>query len=105
MSYENVPRWLREIPEHFKTQEMCSEMVAQFSYALMYFPDHLRQEMCNQAVRNNPATFFLVPDHFKTQDMCIKVLAVDPWQLKDVPDYFKTQKMCEELPLLFAVCP
>ena len=57
MSYESVPRWLKEIPEHFKTQEMCNETVAQFPYALRYVPDHLKtQEMCNQAVRNNPAT-------------------------------------------------
>ena len=28
MSYENVPCWRREIPQHFKTQEMCDETVA-----------------------------------------------------------------------------
>ena len=56
--------------------------------------------MCNQAVRNNAAAFFLVPDRFKTQEMCIKALEVDPWQLKNVPDHFKTQEMCDK-----AVCP
>ena len=83
MPYESVPRWIREIPEHCKTPEMCSETVAQFSYALRYVPDHLKtQEMCNQAVRNNPALFFLVPDHFKTQEMYITGVEVDPWQLE-----------------------
>ena len=48
MSYESVPRWIREIPEHFKTQEMCNESVAQFSYTLRYVSDYLKtQEMCN----------------------------------------------------------
>ena len=94
MSYESVPRWIREISEHFKMQKMSNEMVAQFPYTLGYVPDHLRtQEMCNQAVRNNPAVFFLVPDCFKTQELCIKALEVDPRQLNDIHDYLKTQKM------------
>ena len=52
--------------------------------------------MCNDAVRNNPAVFFLVPDHFKTQDMCIKALEADLWSLYDVPDHLKTQSMCDD---------
>ena len=65
ISYESVLRWIREIPEHFKTQKMCNETVAQFPYTLRYVPDHLKtQKTCNQAVRNNPAVFFLVPDFF-----------------------------------------
>ena len=97
MSYENVPRWIREIPEHFKTREMCNETVAQFSYALRYGLDHLKtQEMCSQAVHNNPAVFFLVLDRKKTQEMCDKALEVDPQSLYDVPDYLKTQKMCDD---------
>ena len=49
MSYESVPHWIKKTPEHFKTQEMCNETVAQFSYTLRYVPDHLKtQEMCNQ---------------------------------------------------------
>ena len=56
MAYESVARWIRQISEHFKMQEMCNEMVAQFSYTLRYVPDHLKtEEMCNQAVRNNPS--------------------------------------------------
>ena len=27
MSYENVPRWIREIPDNLKTQELCDEAV------------------------------------------------------------------------------
>ena len=97
MSHESFPRWMREIPEHFKTQEMCNETVAQFSYALRYVPDHLKtQEMCEEAERNNPAVFFLVPDHFKIEEMCKKALEVDPWQLSDIPDYLKKQKMCDK---------
>ena len=51
MSYEGVPRWIREIPKHLKTSEIYKEAVTQFSYALEYVPDCLKtQEMCNDAI-------------------------------------------------------
>ena len=43
MTYEIVPRWLREIPEHLKTSEMCNEAVAQFPYARYYVLDYLKR--------------------------------------------------------------
>ena len=87
MSYESVPRWLKQIPEHFKTVET----VAQFSYALEQVPGHLKMaEMCTEAVCNNVTLFFLVPNNFKTEEMCIKALEIDPWQLYDISDYLKT---------------
>ena len=52
--------------------------------------------MCNEAVSNNSAVFFLVPDRFKTEDMCIKAFEADPWSLCDIPDYLKTQKMYDK---------
>ena len=47
--YASVPNWIKEIPDHFKTQEMC-----------------------NNAISISPDSWFLVPDHFKTQEICIK---------------------------------
>ena len=92
-----VPRWLREIPEHLKTSEMCNEAVAQFPYALEYVPDQLKtQEMCNEAMHENPTVLFLVPDHFKTEDMCNEALVVDPWSLKDIPGNLKIKEMCNK---------
>ena len=69
--HENVPRWIREASEHFKTQETCNETVAQFSCSLKYVSNHLKtQEMCSQAGSNNPYMLRHVPDHLKTQKMC-----------------------------------
>ena len=51
MSYENVPRWIREIPEHLKTQEISNGAVLIEPYSLEVLPDHLKtQEMCNELV-------------------------------------------------------
>ena len=54
------------------------------------------QEVSDDAMRSNPAVFFLVPDSFKSQEMYIKAVEVDPWQLDDAPDHLETQEMCDE---------
>ena len=59
---------------------------------LKYIP--WTQEMCSEAMCNNPAEFFLIPDHFKTQKMCIKAVEKYPYNLGFVPDHFKTREMC-----------
>ena len=92
MSYESVPRWIREITEHFKTQKMCNETVAQFPYALRYVRDHLKtEEMCNEALEVDPWSLYYVPDHLKTQTMCDKAVKDDPSSLQFVPDWFVEQ--------------
>ena len=69
----NVPRWIREAPEHLKTQEISNEAAAGFSCALKSVSDHFKtQEMCSQAVSNNPYLLKHVPDIFKTQKKCMK---------------------------------
>ena len=60
-------RWIIEIPDHFKTQEMCHEVM-----------------------RINPLLLPYVHDHLQTQEMCDAVVREDPWYLKFVPDHFKT---------------
>ena len=113
MAYTNVPCWIREIPNHLKTQEICDEAVRMEScslrfvpnhlktqgmcnersriepYNLLYIPDHLiMQEMCEEAMLVRSAAFFLILDRFKSQEMCIRAVGMDPWQLIDVPDWF-----------------
>ena len=51
MSDENVPRWIREIPGHLKTQEMCDEAVGIERRSLAFVPDRFKTgEMCNEAL-------------------------------------------------------
>ena len=44
MSYENVPRWIREIPGQLKTQEICDEAVGIETRFLAFVPDHFKTE-------------------------------------------------------------
>ena len=43
------PCELESVPDHFKTQEMCNEVVPIYSYLLEHVPDKM-QEMCDKAV-------------------------------------------------------
>ena len=56
----------------------------------------MSQEICYEAMRINPASFFIVPVHFKTKGWSIKAIEVDPWQLESVSDHFKTLEMCDK---------
>ena len=69
--YNMALRNLEFVPDHFKTQEMCSKAVCMDPYSLEFVPDHLKtQEMCDKAVCTGPYNLKSVPDHLKTKDMC-----------------------------------
>ena len=72
MSYENVPRWIREVPEHLKTQEMCNEAVEVDPWQLYNVP-----AMCDKAVRDYLFSLQFVPDWFVTQQQ------IDIWYDND----------------------
>ena len=43
---------IKYVPDRFKTQEMCKELVTHKAWMLDYVPDRLKtQEMCNDAVK------------------------------------------------------
>ena len=66
--YENVPRWIREIPRRLKTAEMCEEAVWVEPRSLAFVPDRIKTEgLCIRAVRKNAYTLDCVPDLLKTQ--------------------------------------
>ena len=68
--FANVPRWIREVPEHFKTKEMCNERVCMEPYSLEIVLDRLKtEEMFKEVVRRDSYSLRYVPDHLETQDM------------------------------------
>ena len=65
---------IKEIPDQFRTQEICSE-----------------------TVRYRSAAFFLIRYRFKTEEIWIEAVEVDPWWLYYVPDHFKTEEICDDV--------
>ena len=95
--YKNVPRWIREIPRHLKTQEMCEEVIWIEPRSLAFLPDCFKTEgLCIKAVRRNPYALDCVPDNVKTQKTCIKAMRENSAVFFLVPDRFKTQEMCND---------
>ena len=71
-------------------------------------PDYFKtQEMCNDVVKKRPSQLKYVPDYFKTQEMCNVVEKV-PWALAYVPDHLKTHKKSDDAvrkSFFFGGCP
>ena len=52
--YAPVPCWVREIPDHLKTQEICDEAVRIEPRSLEFIPDHLKPKGCvNEPLKVN----------------------------------------------------
>ena len=71
---KDIPRWIKEITRHLKTQDMCLEAVHIGSFSLAY-----------------------VPDDFKTEEMCNDVVEKDPYRQGDVPLCYRTAKVCQNI--------
>ena len=87
------PRYLTFLPDHLKTNRMCSEAARREPLTLKFVPENLQtQEMCKRVVEENPRLLKYVPDRFKTKEICDKTVSRDPSSLQYVPDYFVTQQ-------------
>ena len=91
------PSYLEFIPIHCKTQEMCIKALEKAPLMLWCVPDHLNiRAMCERAVEKYTLALEYVPDHLKTKKMRERVVEKYPWALEYVPDWFVK---CEELNL------
>ena len=89
--FANVPRWMREILEHRKTQEMCNEAVEIEPHSLAFAPDGFKTEdMCNKEVGRNAYTLDNVPDYIMMQKICNEAMHENPAPFFLVPDCSKT---------------
>ena len=89
---KNITSWIVTIPDRFKTQKMCNEVVYNL-YLLLFAPDHFwTQEMCNEVMHTMPDAFHRICDRFKTQEMCDKAVKKDHYSLQFVPDGFEKQQ-------------
>ena len=87
---------LADVPDCFKTQEICNEAVRNKLYMIYFVPDHFwMQEMCNEIMCTMLDAFHRIPDRLKTQEMCEKVVKDDPSSLQYKPDWFVTQQQID----------
>ena len=78
ISYENVPVWIREIPDHLITQEICNEAVRIEPYLFAVVPHRFKtHEMCNDAVLREAFTLYYVPEDLKNQEIYNEAVRID----------------------------
>ena len=93
--YASVPNWIKEIPDHPKTMEMCVQAIEEDSWSLRFTPDCLKtQDICFKAVFKETSLLEKILDHLQTQETCAEAVSNGEYLLKYVPDCFKTLEIC-----------
>ena len=94
--YERAVQY--EMPDQYKTHEMCNEVVKKCLCSLIYVPhDYRTQEVYERVVERNPYFLMLLPNRFMTQDMCRGAMKKCPWTLIYVPNWLVAPDMLENL--------
>ena len=76
---------------------MCEKAVEDGSWHVKNVPYHFKsQEMCEKAVVKDPWGLYDVPDHFKTKRMHEKAIEKNPLCLEYVPDHFLRHDCLED---------
>ena len=63
---------------------------------LKFIPDHLKSpELCLIAVTQNSKNLKFVPEDMRTYELCEIAVKNEGWALEFVPKEFKTKELCE----------
>ena len=83
--------WFIEMPERFKTKDLCEKVAQEEIDMFEYVSDELKmQEMCETVVEIEPRFFDFVPRQFRTQAMYESVIEENtfflmPFQMSSRP--------------------
>ena len=86
---------LKEIPDDFRTEEICLAAVQEEGNELEFVPDKLKtEEICFEAVKKRSMALEFVPDKLKTEEICLEAVQKNAFALQYIPDKLKTMKIC-----------
>ena len=111
---------LCDVPNEFKTTELCEIAIEKNTDAFLYVPEGLKTfiwyetainrcnyplkdvpyefktiELCETAVCRNGGMLEYVPNKFKTKELCEIAVGRDKRTLQYIPDKLKTNELCE----------
>lgn len=97
LAVKNFGKNLQYVPDELIAPELCKVAVEEDGCAIKYVPDNLiTQKLCNIAFKNRTYAFTVIPDKFKTPEMCRSALAIAMGDYFEyVPDRLKTPEMCK----------
>jgi hypothetical protein len=87
---------LRDIPDIFKTPEICSRIVKRHPFEIRYVPDEfLSTEMCMEVVQEKMKdTLMHIPRKYINKEMCLHVLKTDPASFPYIPFVLRDEDVC-----------
>lgn len=86
---------LGQVPEEFRTPELCLAAVQGNGLALRYVPKKFRTpELCLAAVQQNEWALQYVPEESRTSEMYLSAVQQDGEALGQVPEKLRTPKLC-----------
>ena len=87
---------LRDVPDKWKTEEMCRKAVEKYSWVLRDVPDQWKtEEMCLKAVEEDPELLCDIPDTFITSLLNgVPTFPTCPMLISEISKVFSTRQMC-----------
>ena len=91
------PEYFLQIPEQWRTKEVCLAAITSFGMPCAEVPAELQsEEFFLEAVRinTNGKALKYIPEEFRTMDVCSEAIRKFPEALEYVPETLKTSEMC-----------
>jgi len=87
---------LYDVPDKFKTEELCKIVVALHGKTLSDFPDEIKSyEICSIAVQRDGKALAHVPEYLKTPELCLLAAYQNGKSLAYAPLHRVTKKLCK----------
>lgn len=94
--FEKQPELFYNIPDKFKTKELCEAALRKDGYYLKLIPDEKKTvELCKMAIENSPYAIPYILDEMKGEKQYLQMVKDNPVNLKGVPNEDKTYEMCK----------
>ena len=88
---------LKDVPEKFKTYELCTMAVKKNGWALEFVPERLKiDKLCESAVKSVGFALKFVPEELRTKELCTIAIENDytGYALEYVPIELRTREFC-----------
>ena len=99
-TFNTYPSTIKFVPECFRTQEVCDELVNRYFLYLILFLISIKPKKCVSVVSEDPFLIVNFPDKYKAQRMCDETANDSLAVLKLTPDWFLTSRVIKKLLLL-----
>ncbi|HCO68955.1 MAG TPA: hypothetical protein DIT04_14520 [Dysgonomonas sp.] len=94
--FEKQPELFYNIPDKFKTKELCETALKKDGYYLKLIPEDKKTvEMCKLAIENCPYAIPYILNEMKGEKHYLKMVKDNPVNLRGIPDEDKTYEMCK----------